>query len=46
VFPRLFALSEVVWTPKERRSWESFRARVPAQLPRLDRLGVRYRPLD
>ncbi|MGH7462742.1 MAG: family 20 glycosylhydrolase, partial [Longimicrobiales bacterium] len=45
VFPRLLALSEVVWSPKELRNWESFRARLPAQLRRLDALGVRYRPL-
>ncbi len=55
VFPRLLALSEVVWSPKatsdERRAtrslrnWESFRARLPAELVRLGRLGVRYRPL-
>ncbi|MGH7466686.1 MAG: beta-N-acetylhexosaminidase [Longimicrobiales bacterium] len=45
VFPRLLALSEVVWSPKELRDWDSFRGRLPAQLRRLDRLGVRYRPL-
>jgi hexosaminidase len=45
VFPRLLALSEVVWSPKEVRNWESFRARLPAQLRRLSRMGVRYRPL-
>jgi hexosaminidase len=46
VFPRMIALSEVVWSPRERRNWDSFLARLPAQLNRLDVMGVRYRPLD
>ena len=43
VFPRMLALSEVVWSPKERRSFEDFAVRLRQELPRLDRLGVRYR---
>ena len=43
VFPRLLALSEVVWSPKDLRDWESFAARLPAQFRRLDRYGVHYR---
>ena len=46
VFPRLFALSELVWTPAARRDFADFRRRIPSELMRLDRLGVRYRPLD
>lgn len=46
VYPRLLALSEVVWSPKDARDWESFRARLPRQLAVLDRLGVNYRPLS
>jgi hexosaminidase len=46
VFPRLLALAEVVWSPREARDWASFRARLPAELRRLDALGVNYRPLD
>ncbi|HEV2148095.1 MAG TPA: beta-N-acetylhexosaminidase [Longimicrobiaceae bacterium] len=42
-FPRVIALSEALWTPVERRSWKSFQERLPAQLRRLDALGVRYR---
>jgi hexosaminidase len=45
VYPRLLALSEVVWSPKRSRNWESFVARLPRQLALLDRLGVNYRPL-
>ena len=43
IFPRLLALSEVVWSPKEARDWERFKRRLPAALAGLDRLGVNYR---
>ena len=46
VFPRLLALAEVVWSPRERRSWPDFVRRLPAQLRRLDSLGVNYRMPD
>lgn len=46
VFPRLLALSEVVWSPKEARNWFSFKGRLPVHLDRLDVLTVTYRPLD
>ena len=46
VFPRFFALSEVVWSEKEARDWFSFRGRLPAHLDRLRVLGITYRPLD
>lgn len=43
-FPRLCALSEVFWSPKEKRDFGSFEARMAAHGPRLDLLGVnRYR---
>ncbi|MDH3495346.1 MAG: family 20 glycosylhydrolase [Gemmatimonadota bacterium] len=41
--PRMLALAEVVWSPRERREWSGFVARLPAQLRRLDALDVRYR---
>ena len=41
--PRMLALAEVVWSPRESRDWGSFRARLPAELRALDRLGVNYR---
>jgi hexosaminidase len=34
VFPRLDALSEVVWSPASARDWNGFLARLPAQLKR------------
>jgi hexosaminidase len=43
VFPRLLALSEVVWSPKDARDWDGFASRLPAQFRRLDRYGVNYR---
>jgi hexosaminidase len=46
LFPRMLAMSEVLWSPKEARNWDSFLARVPAQLARLDLLGVNYRVPD
>jgi hexosaminidase len=41
--PRMLALAEVVWSPASARSWPSFSARLPAELARLDALGVNYR---
>lgn len=46
VFPRLLALSEVVWSPAERRDFTDFARRLPWHLERLDALGVRYRIPD
>ncbi|MGB3437868.1 MAG: beta-N-acetylhexosaminidase [Actinophytocola sp.] len=44
-FPRLAAFAEVVWSAGE-RSYEEFERRlVSYHLPRLDALGVEYRPL-
>jgi hexosaminidase len=46
LFPRVFALAEVVWSPQESRGYRDFLNRVPPQLARLKRQGVNYRPLD
>ena len=43
-FPRLCALSEVFWSPKEGRGFDDFLGRMEVHGRRLDRLGVnRYR---
>ncbi len=42
VFPRLCALAEVGWSPKEARDWDDFSRRLTAHYPRLDALGVTY----
>ncbi|HVM72372.1 MAG TPA: family 20 glycosylhydrolase, partial [Anaerolineales bacterium] len=44
-YPRLTAMAETAWTPKERKDLRDFRARLPGFLDRLARLGVRYAPL-
>ncbi len=42
VYPRLSALAEVFWSPKEARDWDDFTRRMVAHYQRLDTLGVRY----
>jgi hexosaminidase len=42
-FPRLCALTEVVWSPREGRAFEEFSQRLAAHMARLDALGVNYR---
>lgn len=44
-FPRLAALAEVVWTPRERKDYADFSARLATHLRRLAILDVNYRPL-
>jgi hexosaminidase len=45
-FPRACALSEVLWSLAGEHDFSRFRARLKAQLERLDASGVNYRPLD
>jgi hexosaminidase len=42
VFPRLCALAEVGWSPKEKRNWNDFEQRMKTHYERLDALGVTY----
>jgi hexosaminidase len=42
VFPRLCALAEVAWSPKELRDWDDFATRMKTHYQRLDALGVHY----
>jgi hexosaminidase len=42
-FPRLCALAEVVWTPKESRHWHNFTRRLVIHEQRLHQLGINYR---
>jgi len=39
-FPRLVALAETAWTQEERRDWDGFTERLPAEMARLKALGV------
>ncbi|MGH7531146.1 MAG: beta-N-acetylhexosaminidase, partial [Gemmatimonadales bacterium] len=45
-YPRLSALAEVVWTPRERKDFADFLGRLDAHLARLAILDVNYRPLS
>ena len=42
IFPRLAALAEAVWSPKEVRNWKGFINRLPSLLNRFDYLGINY----
>ena len=42
MFPRLDALSEVVWSPAAARNWNQFLSRLPAQFERYADQGVSY----
>jgi hexosaminidase len=42
IFPRLAALAEVLWSPKEKRNWNDFTTRLPSLLQRYDYLGINY----
>lgn len=42
-YPRVLALAEIGWSPREARDWDSFQKRLPAAQALLDRLGVKYR---
>jgi hexosaminidase len=42
-FPRMTALAEVAWTPRERKDLADFRRRLDVHLRRLDLLQVNYR---
>ncbi len=46
VFPRLVALAEVAWTPRDQKNPADFRARLDTHLGRLRILDVNYRKLD
>ena len=43
-FPRLTALSEVLWTPKDGRNYENFKRRLQTHLSRLKNMGVNFHP--
>lgn len=42
IFPRLAAMAEVLWSPKEARNWNDFTKRLPSLLERYDYLGINY----
>ncbi|KRT14796.1 beta-N-acetylhexosaminidase [Pedobacter ginsenosidimutans] len=42
LFPRLDALSEVLWSPKEKRNYSDFQKRLKTQFKRYDLMGITY----
>lgn len=46
VFPRMTALSEVLWSRKEDKNWEDFQPRLKTQLKRFDLWNINYSNAD
>ncbi|MEJ7736817.1 MAG: family 20 glycosylhydrolase [Chitinophagaceae bacterium] len=44
VLPRMLALAEVVWTPKEKKDWVSFNHRLPPHFRGFEQKGLHYSP--
>ncbi|HEU4469618.1 MAG TPA: family 20 glycosylhydrolase [Flavisolibacter sp.] len=42
VFPRMSALSEVLWSPREKRDWNDFERRLQQQFRRYELWGANY----
>lgn len=42
IWPRAMALSEVYWSPKQKRNWESFIQRMESHFNKLDKAGINY----
>ncbi|WP_316805556.1 beta-N-acetylhexosaminidase [Pedobacter nototheniae] len=42
LFPRLDALSEILWSPKSKRNYPDFRKRLNTQFKRYDLMGITY----
>lgn len=42
MFPRMTALSEVLWSPAAKRDWKDFERRLPAVFDRLDKQNINY----
>lgn len=44
IFPRLFALSEIAWTPVKNKNWKNFsEERMPVHLAALEKDGINFR---
>ncbi len=42
IYPRLIALSEIVWTPDNKQDWTSFKKRLDSHLKYLDKIQVKH----
>ena len=43
-YPRTFAISETMWSPKNKKEWTSFVGRVEDHFGRFDQAGINYAP--
>jgi len=43
-WPRGFAVAEALWSPKEKRNWDDFAARVEKHFERFDMANIKYAP--
>ena len=41
-YPRTFAISETMWSPKARKNWNNFATRVETHFARFDQGGINY----
>ncbi|HEY3390799.1 MAG TPA: glycoside hydrolase family 20 protein [Prolixibacteraceae bacterium] len=41
-FPRIAAMAEALWSPKEVRNWEDFSRRIQPMMKRYDQMGINY----
>jgi hexosaminidase len=41
-YPRMFAISEIGWTPGTKKDFEDFMARFTIQRLRYDKVGINY----
>ncbi len=42
LYPRLAALSEALWTPKDKKDWQGFAKKVPDLFRRFDTMDINY----
>lgn len=42
LYPRICALAEVFWSPKESRNWDDFYQRITLYYPIMEKLGINY----
>jgi hexosaminidase len=42
LFPRISALSEILWSPKEKKNWDDFQRRLQVQFKRYDLWKINY----
>lgn len=41
-FPRIAAMAEALWSPKEVRNWDDFSRRIQSVMKRYDQMGINY----